>query len=187
MKWKEYKKLSKKTLSTEFHCKGSDKLMLHAVMGILTEIDELLENHSSVIDEVNRVEEIGDIAWYMAIIGREYNLEIPDNVTTSLSDNDVVITIIKNSLKLLDILKKKIFYNRPINTELFVQYSKEIFSLIIAYANIHGVDIESGFDTNIAKLKSRYGSKFTSERAINRNLETERAILEGNDSTTGKI
>ena len=34
------------------------------------------------------------------------------------------------------------------------------------------------FDININKLKARYGDKFSSERAINRDLETEREILE---------
>jgi len=42
MNWSEYKELSEKTLSTQFHCDDKKiELLLHAVMGILTELDEL--------------------------------------------------------------------------------------------------------------------------------------------------
>jgi hypothetical protein len=45
--------------------------------------------------------------------------------------------------------------------------------------NVYDINIQNSFDVNIAKLKARYGEKFSSERAINRDLETERNILEG--------
>lgn len=41
------------------------------------------------------------------------------------------------------------------------------------------IDLYEALDTNIAKLRSRYGEKFSAEKAINRNLTTERQILEG--------
>ena len=42
-----------------------------------------------------------------------------------------------------------------------------------------GADWNKILETNIAKLKARYPNKFTSEDAINRDLVTERLILEG--------
>lgn len=39
-------------------------------------------------------------------------------------------------------------------------------------------NIKRIFWTNVEKLKKRYGNKFSSEKAINRNLEAERKILE---------
>jgi hypothetical protein len=47
------------------------------------------------------------------------------------------------------------------------------------YMNTYDIDIEKSFDVNIDKLRARYGDKFSSEKAINRDLETERNILEG--------
>ena len=44
--------------------------------------------------------------------------------------------------------------------------------------NMHGWDLRDIMQTNIDKLKSRYPNKFDSEKAINRDLEAERAILE---------
>ena len=45
-------------------------------------------------------------------------------------------------------------------------------------ADTLGVSFEEIQERNIEKLKARYGEKFTDEKAINRNLETERSILE---------
>ena len=45
--------------------------------------------------------------------------------------------------------------------------------------NTHDIDIQKSFDINIAKLKARYCDKISSERAINRDLDNERNILEG--------
>jgi len=41
-----------------------------------------------------------------------------------------------------------------------------------------GLPIEQGWEQNIAKLKVRYGEKFTAEAAENRDLVAERALLE---------
>jgi hypothetical protein len=43
----------------------------------------------------------------------------------------------------------------------------------------NNLNINEIFDLNIAKLMKRYGDKFSSESAINRNLEEERKIMEG--------
>ena len=40
---------------------------------------------------------------------------------------------------------------------------------------------EDDLETNIAKLKARYPDKFNNENAINRDVETERKILEGKE------
>lgn len=186
MNWNQYLELSEKTLSTQFHCEQKEELLLHAVMGILTEVEEVLDNYISQdntqvnLDPVNILEEIGDITWYLAIIGRMYNLSLPGKVESKFSKPlDIVLQINKFSLKLLDMLKKKLYYNKPINDELFVEYTQMISVLILEYMAYYKINIEESFDINIAKLKARYGEKFSSERAINRDLETERNILEG--------
>jgi NTP pyrophosphatase (non-canonical NTP hydrolase) len=62
---------------------------------------------------------------------------------------------------------------------------REEFGDLLWYIAI-GVDKTGGnfdgiFEKVIAKLKARFGDKFTSDRAINRDLVTERAILEGKE------
>jgi hypothetical protein len=46
----------------------------------------------------------------------------------------------------------------------------------------YNTDISNILDKNIDKLRARYGDKFSSEKAINRNLEVEKQILENGKS-----
>ena len=182
MNWKEYLELSEKTLSTQFHCDGKEQKILHAVIGVLTEVEELLDNHiGDDQDFTNMLEEAGDITWYLAIIGREYQLDYPQIIVKEKNEEPMklVLKIIKNTCKLLDMMKKKIYYNKPIDEFTFKTITNLVMLDLSDYMNTYDIDIQKSFDVNIAKLKARYGEKFSSERAINRDLETERNILEG--------
>lgn len=181
MEWKEYLNLSEKTLSTEFHCDSKKtELLLHAVMGIITELEEIIEWKEDVI---GKTEEFGDICWYLAIIAREYDIELPKShvdVYHNKSDNTtIVLNMFKRSSLLLDFLKKKLFYNKPINDEKFVDITNILIHDAYDYSNLNAINIKKSFDLNIKKLQARYGEKFTSERAVNRDLVIERNILEG--------
>jgi len=179
MEWNEYKELSEKTLSTEFFHDDKVDRLLHAVVGVITELEELIEWGT---DKVGKSEEIIDIFWYLAIIGREYDMELPDQKCVEesfiYSEDKNILMMFKNSAILLDFLKKKLYYNKEINVDVFKSTSLFLMSNVIKYSNDNNIDIKRGFDTNIAKLKSRYGEKFSSERAINRDTDKEREILE---------
>ncbi len=77
-----------------------------------------------------------------------------------------------------DALKKHIFYGKELDT---VNLKEEIGD-ILWYAAIALEALDSSFEevmqTNIDKLAARYPDKFTEESAINRDLDTERKILE---------
>ena len=184
MNWKEYLELSEKTLSTQFNCDEKEQRVLHAIIGVLTEVEELLDNHiGDEQDFTNMLEEAGDITWYLAIIGREYQLDYPQIIVKEKNTEPMklVLKIIKNTCKLLDMMKKKIYYNKPVDEFTFKTITNLVMLDISDYMNTYDIDIEKSFDVNIAKLKARYGEKFSSEKAINRDLETERNILEGNN------
>ena len=187
MKWNEYKELSEKTLSQEFFVTKKDELLLHAVIGVLTEMEELMENNDE--DEVNLFEEVGDVTWYLAIIGREYDITFPDTLTVppplfdKTSNSELVLQVVRKSCLLLDFMKKKLYYNKPINDEMFKNISIDIMTVLNTYVAKNNLNIEDIYQNNIDKLRARYGEKFTSERAINRDLDTERKILEGGHKT----
>lgn len=185
MKWSEYLDNSERTLSTQFNLDKNDDKILHSIIGMLTEIDELLENYSNIDDQTNKMEEISDFMWYLSIIDREFgvNFSINDFVENEsiVDDFKIVLSILRNCLKLLDLYKKKIFYNKEVDSEYFIQKSKDIYRDVILYCNINNIDLEKSLSINIDKLKQRYPDKFSSERAINRDLQTERNILEGNN------
>jgi len=61
-------------------------------------------------------------------------------------------------------------------------YLRRIKYYLIGINNIAftlGIDLESGMEKNIAKLRNRFPDKFDSDQAINRNTDAERVILEG--------
>lgn len=99
-----------------------DPRIFHAIIGIATEATELVEAMLKTLngvgdDNINILEEFGDLNWYEAI-----GIDALDG------------------------------------------------------------DFEQVLTTNIEKLRARFPEKFTSENAINRNLDTERQILEKLDS-----
>ncbi len=78
----------------------------------------------------------------------------------------------------LDALKKHIFYGKDLDTVNLSEEMGDIFWYCAIIADELGVNFADVMDTNIAKLKARYGEKFTEQRAQKRNLDTERTILE---------
>lgn len=84
--------------------------------------------------------------------------------------------------ELVDVFKKDLAYKKPVD---WVNVKEEIGDLMWYVANfctVNNIDIEEILQTNIDKLKARYPEKFTSEKAINRNLIEEREILSKVDS-----
>jgi NTP pyrophosphatase (non-canonical NTP hydrolase) len=94
--------------------------LIHAFLGLASETGELadaLKKHiiyGKALDEINLLEEAGDLEWYAALM----------------------LTAIKKTM-------------------------------------------EECMEKNIAKLKARYGDKFTQAAALNRDLDAERRALEG--------
>ena len=90
---------------------------------------------------------------------------------------------VTESGELMDMLKKHIFYGAPFDT---VNVEEELgdlcwyISLILVSLEDYGsfMKWEDIWEKNIAKLKARYGEKFTEEAAVNRDLKKEREILE---------
>lgn len=81
--------------------------------------------------------------------------------------------------ELLDALKKKVMYGKDID---YVNVKEEVGDILWYLAIIldeTGSSFDEVMQVNIAKLKKRYPDKFTSEAAINRDVEAERKVLEG--------
>lgn len=79
----------------------------------------------------------------------------------------------------IDMLKKHIFYGKPLD---LVNLREEIGDLLWYCAiavDALGTNMDDVMTINIDKLKARYPDKFSEFLAENRDLETERAILEG--------
>jgi NTP pyrophosphatase (non-canonical NTP hydrolase) len=189
MKQKEYNQLAEKTLSYNFYAENQkEKNLLHCAMGLVTEASELVENYNGVKkhDSVNVFEECGDIVWYCSIPQRELGFEIPDSFFTTPIEEEIFIEygtiycldLINASSNLLDYHKKMLFYGKPLEESKYKELFFEVAKALNVIVQLEGFNIEDIHERNISKLKARYGEKFTSEGALNRNLEKERVVLE---------
>jgi NTP pyrophosphatase (non-canonical NTP hydrolase) len=101
------------------------------------------------------------------------------NLSTKQADNiHMAFGLVTEAGEFADIFKKNLAYNKPID---WINAKEEIGDLcwyIANFCSINGFDLEEILSTNIAKLDARYPEKFTEEKAIVRDLEKERNILE---------
>ena len=116
MNQKEYNRLSEKTLSNNFYAtEEKQKNLLHAVMGLLTESVELIDNYDGTkpYDSVNVFEELGDLAWYLAIIQREfqfnYDFDSMNDLNIFKNKQEAALSLIKKCNTLLDYHKKLVY------------------------------------------------------------------------------
>lgn len=173
--------------------------LLHAAMGVVTEVGELFEMlDKPELDLTNLREECGDAFWYCAIIVDELGWNLEElmirgsqgisGAIAQVSDEErreKVSIILAQSAKassiLLDVMKKSVFYGKAFDSSKFKENTEELIAQMMILLHLGGFDIEESFDINIAKLqKKRFkGGKFSEKEAIVRNLEEERKTLEG--------
>lgn len=159
---------------------------LHMTVGIMTEISEIEEAMSKEedIDYVNIAEEWADIKWYQANYANIH--EIKHFVTdvdeyNRYSDPTACWTnIIIFAGTLLDLDKKLFAYNKNIDDTKRLKVFIQLNTALEAFADFMGIDKGDALEKNINKLKARYPDKFDNDKAINRDLDAERKILEGN-------
>lgn len=80
--------------------------------------------------------------------------------------------------ELLDHMKKVIFYEREIDVVNIKEECGDILWYIAGLCRMYNWSMEDLMATNLSKLKARYGDKFSTTAALNRDLDTERKILE---------
>lgn len=90
----------------------------------------------------------------------------------------VGLGLVTEAGEFVDALKKYIFYGKPLD---LVNLQEELGDS--NWYSALGIDVlETTFEkiltTNIEKLRARYPEKFTSDAAINRDLKSEREVLE---------
>lgn len=78
----------------------------------------------------------------------------------------------------LDALKKHIFYGKELDRVNLAEELGDLFWYMAIVDDELGIEFESVMERNIQKLKARYGEKFSEEKAENRDLESERSILD---------
>lgn len=176
----EYVRVSEKTLNPE------SNHLDHFLDGLCTEAGELLNCfkkkwHGKGLDEVNVVEEIGDIAWYVAGIVRYLDRKwiLPESSSYEDSPHDVARDIFRVSGLALDHLQRYRMFDEIEDLEETVNYVEEVVEMCTFLLETYDSSWEEAFDTNIFKLqKVRYKDGFSRDATENRDVGAERAVLE---------
>lgn len=160
--------------------------LLHAAMGLSTEVKELFE----ATDSVNIMEECGDFLWYSALMCKVFGLELRDCINMAdpqlpsgnpLNWLNQPVVIACCASEILDHVKKHIFYGRPIDR---LEIAGRLALLLRSVERVlgdAGFTMDDAMARNIHKLRTRFPNCYTDESANNRDLQEERAVLEGGD------
>lgn len=98
---------------------------------------------------------------------------------TPLQDDlHMVLGMQTEAAEISDAYKKHMAYGRKLDLVNVKEELGDLMWYIANLCNLHGWDLQDILDTNIKKLQARFPEKFTNEKANNRDLETERKILE---------
>lgn len=90
----------------------------------------------------------------------------------------MLLGIITETGELSDIFKKNLAYGKEIDWVNVKEEIGDIAFYIASFCRINNLNLQEIINTNVEKLEARYPEKFTEYHANNRNLETERKILE---------
>lgn len=185
---KTYVQNAIRTESRIEEAKVEDKLTFQAVVQAFVASAQLLDLYKKNIFYGKR---IADEKWMGAVndlIGAGTDLKrgyyqgiaLTDTLPIDTRVLHAIIGIATESGELMEVVQDKLEVQKPLDE---VNLQEEVGDLNWYEAiliDALGGDWDTIRERNIAKLRARYPTKFTSEDAINRDLEAERKILEGN-------
>lgn len=164
----EYQSLALRTLS------GNGNSLKHAAYGIITEVGEIIDTYKRhefygvELDTKNLKEEIGDVLWYVAV-GFNALEEYPSKITFEKTAQTEVENILKELTRKASNIMSFYKYDHDC---IWVDLD-EILHLLDSFAIHLGTTLKECADANVLKLQKRYPDKFTTERAVNRDVENE--------------
>jgi NTP pyrophosphatase (non-canonical NTP hydrolase) len=163
--------------------------LLHALMGINSEVGELQETIARAwmqlpFDPVNISEEGGDISWYVALLATTLDWDFdtlflqPD----ALSEHEAMAIAVINrnppAMSLVlggiagdigTIIKAHLIYGKPFDADALKLRTSYLISLVSLLMDVHGIDyLNSCLPENIAKLKKRYPEQYSDVAAMER-------------------
>lgn len=152
--------------------------MRYGCMGLIEETGEIIAElrkplfkgnfHEKSLDIQNIKSELGDLIWYIALISKDYNINIEqledfeiDKSNIQLLRREEIIRVAINMGKSTGQIVHEcmeIFNENKSNEEL-IDKMREHYKNINELANVLGIDIEEVLEENVKKINSRYTEK----------------------------
>ena len=104
--------------------------------------------------------------------------ESKDNVLTAIRYLHAQAGIASESGEICDAIKAHVFYGKPIDRTHIMEEMGDLFWYLAILCRMLNLEFEKIMRANIDKLRATYGDAFSNERAINRDLTTERQVLD---------
>lgn len=107
------------------------------------------------------------------------------NISERLCEIDIIhllhgaMGICTEGGELLDALKKHIYYGKGLDTVNIVEELGDVLWYVALICRTLGVSLDEVMQKNIEKLRTRYPENFSETNALFRDLDKERASLEG--------
>jgi len=157
----------------------------HAVLGIITESHEYL----TATDEVNAIEEAGDLVFYLTALKQVLDDISPiDGVVLGTTQGDVFARIDARDSPIMDIFvewldlaKRWVGYGKAptMTTTKLLEEASSLVRLVVEQGAAANTSMHVVLKANVSKLLQRYnGMQFDAERAVARDLFAEREVLE---------
>ena len=98
-----------------------------------------------------------------------------------VSDNQLhaILGVSSEAGELVDALKKAIFFDFPLDVTNCDEEFGDILFYIQLWCVVRGIDIRDLLTQNDRKLRTRYPDGWSQDKAVNRDIEAERQVLEG--------
>lgn len=174
--------------------------MHHALLGLMSEGGEIADAvkkhviYGADLDLVNVAEEIGDLYWYLALMvdAMEADAEeifeyvIGPEEQEQAKDLEISTVLASCSYKFGTIAQSIFTHLDEVATHEYPEIDGNGVGALMevaawnlsAMAFVIGKTPQEIREANIAKLRKRFPEKFTSEAALNRDLSSERNVLE---------
>lgn len=167
----------------------SDKQIVHAQIGMLTELGELGDlikrefAYGKEFDRINLLEEVGDIFWYLVLYCDEKQIharKLDDTLLSCAACYQGTPESDEKMLRLLGATISMMAADELLELDSYDIVARVEASVMLLYAFLVKYDftVEQCLIANDAKLEKRTGKAYNREAILNRDTDAERQILE---------
>jgi NTP pyrophosphatase (non-canonical NTP hydrolase) len=107
---------------------------------------------------------------------KEYRFGETNGITPRMEH--AMMGMVTEAAECMDIVKKTKIYGRALDRVHLAEEAGDVMWYLAILSDELGISFEEMWEKNIAKLRVRFPEKYTDHHAVNRDLDSERKVLE---------